>query len=59
MRHYKVYISNGVVYIDAERIEIERVMFHDTPERILFMNDKTIIAEFYVNNIFGWVEVIE
>ncbi len=54
MKHFEIYSQWGMTKINAERIE--RHSFNDKPSKILFMIGDEIVAEFYCDQIAGWVE---
>ena len=54
LKTYQIWTACGLVEIRAERIERQSV--NDKPTKILFFVGEEIIAEFFTDKIYGWVE---
>lgn len=55
LRHYSVITPAGTFQIEAEKIEKAYTTFNLKPE-LRFIVDDEIIAEFYIEDIYGWFE---
>ena len=54
MRTYEVWTTIGVVTVKAE--EARRFDVRDKPTRLYFLSGGEVVAEFYLDQICGWVE---
>ena len=56
MKKYIVYMPLGSLEVNAEKVE--RYFFTNSTKasRLVFITGNLIVAEFYCNSIYGWME---
>lgn len=54
MNKYIVYTLHGTVVVTAEKVN--RNFMNGNPSRLVFTTKDLVVAEFYCDRIYGWME---